>query len=326
MNVRWLWLRRGLVGLAAAVALLSVTPGAPPAGCSPEPVRYRDRVFATADVTKDLVYRPAGFDGGTTPLELDVYEPHGDLASARPVVVWMHGYGAASSDKASPLDVEIITRFVFHGAVVVSFNYRVDGSQTDAQLGEDPNAAVAWVRAHAAEYRIDVDRIAFAGISAGAYRTMHAAYDGDIAAGEPAAESRVRAVLSFSGTGPTDTIQAGEPPLFMAHGKLDVNAPYANAVATCEAAKAAGVPCEFHAYADADHFGLFRYADELEVLASRWLYDALDLANAQNPPLPTTTTTTRPPTTSSTSTTTVSTDHNAPPPADPVDGAADYAG
>jgi alpha-L-fucosidase 2 len=255
-------------------------------------------------------------------LKLDVYEPQGDPATARPVVVWMHGFGAASSEKASPLDVEIITRFVLHGAVVVSFNYRVDGSQTDAQLGEDPNAAVAWVRAHADQYRIDVDRIAFAGISAGACRTMRAAYDGDITAGEPPVESRVRAVLSFSGTGPTDTIQAGEPPLFMAHGKLDVDVPYANAVATCEAAKAAGVPCEFHAYADADHFGLFRYADDLEALGLTWLYDALDLANAQNPPLPTTTTTTTQPTTT---TTTVS-ERPVPPPASPVDGVADHAG
>jgi hypothetical protein len=77
------------------------------------------------------------------------------------------------------------------------------------------------------------------------------------------------AVLSFAGGGPTDTDEAGEPPLFMAHGELDVNAPYA--------------------FAGADHFGLFAHADELETLAAVWLYEVLDLAEAQDPPLPPTT-------------------------------------
>lgn len=106
----------------------------------------------------------------------------------------------------------------------------------------------------------------------------------------------------------------------MAHGELDVDAEYANAVATCEGAEAGGVPCEFHAYADADHIGLFKYADELESLASAWLYEVLDLAKAQDPPLPTTSTTT-----TATTTTTPPPD-KAPPPATPVDGTSDYAG
>jgi acetyl esterase/lipase len=281
-RLRHLVIAVALTGLAVTAG----TGGTTGAGAA-EPVRYLDRVFDTIDLTSDLTYLPA--DGPDSwPMQLDVLEPHGDPATARPVVIWLHGYGDASWDKASPLDVEIITRFVRHGAVVVSINYGLGDESTAAYRGH-AQAAVAWVRANAGRFRIDTGRIALAGISAGAYRSLHAAYDPVLANGEPPAENRVHAVLSFAGGGPTDTYEAGEPPLFMAHGELDVNAPYADAVASCEAARAAGVPCELHAYAGADHFGLFVHADELETLAAAWLYEVLDLADAQDPPLPPTT-------------------------------------
>lgn len=277
-------LRHVIIAMALTGSVVVAGTGGSTGAGAAEPVRYLDRVFDAVDLTSDLTYLPA--DGpGSWPMLLDVLEPHGDPATARPVVIWLHGYGDASWDKASPLDTEIITRFVRHGAVVVSINYGL-GDASTAEYRGHAQAAVAWVRANAARFRIDTGRIALAGISAGAYRSLHATYDPVLADGEPPAENRVHAVLSFAGVGPTDTFEAGEPPLFMAHGELDVNAPYANAVASCEAARDAGVPCEFHAYAGADHFGLFAHADELEALAAAWLYEVLDLADAQNPPLP----------------------------------------
>lgn len=330
--------RRARVVAVAAALASAVVVGLQTGADGADPVRYLDRVFEEVDVTSDIVYGEGEFDGATVQLKLDLYEPHGDPATARPLVVWAHGAGPASDDKADPIDVDVAKRFARHGAVVASINYRWKDFEPPSDIVRDPRIAVAWLRANASTYRIDTERIAFAGISAGAYRTMHAAYDGDVTAGEPPVDQQVDAVLSFSGTGPTDTFQPGEPPLFMAHGELDVNAPYANAQATCEGAVAGGVPCEFHHFADADHYGLFAHADELEVLASRWLYETLDLANAQDPPLPPPDTTTTSPPATSTTTTTVpvattstppSTDPDEPPPATPatpVDETSDYAG
>lgn len=311
------------LGLAAGVGGWTRGPAS-----SPARVRYRDRVFATADVTKDLTYGSGLLDGSPVPMQLDLWEPHGDPAAARPIMIWMHGQGIGAG-KASPQDIDIVTRFVQHGFVVVSIDYRYESVEPLDDIVVEPLAAARWVRAHAVEHRIDTTRIVFAGASAGAIRALHAGYDADIGAGAPPADERVDAVLSFSGKGDPDRFQPGEPPLFMANGELDTAVPYADAVATCDGADAAGVPCDLHSYPNTDHLGMLTYVPELEGLSTAWMYDVLDLVHAaQDPPsqAPTTTTATTTTTSVASPTTIAAPDPGRAPPATPIDRPAHFSG
>ena len=58
------------------------------------------------------------------------------------------------------------------GYGVVGVNYRLSGEATFPALVHDVKAAVRWIRAHAAEHRLDGSRIAAWGGSAGGYLSL----------------------------------------------------------------------------------------------------------------------------------------------------------
>ena len=120
-----------LLALMVATALLSgcALIASPPGGA---PLRYRDEIFSGVDTSTDLLYPFApGLNNETQDLRLDLYAPHGDTATARPAVVLVHS-GAFSF-----------------------------GNKDSAELVD-----LAGV-ANQTRYRIDPDRIAMAGSSAG---------------------------------------------------------------------------------------------------------------------------------------------------------------
>ncbi len=96
----------------------------------------------------------------------------------------MHGGGFTAGDKASGAGKA--NYFARLGYVVVSINYRLlspDGCGGDREpppictqavmaAQHDAQAAVRWLRANAATYRIDTDRIAVGGASAGAVTSL----------------------------------------------------------------------------------------------------------------------------------------------------------
>src|SRR5262249_15670657 len=75
------------IGVEEARALISFTPTVTPGA-----VRYVDPVFDNVEVTNDVPDREA-FDylGKPIELHLDIYQPSGDTAARRPVIIWMHG-------------------------------------------------------------------------------------------------------------------------------------------------------------------------------------------------------------------------------------------
>jgi acetyl esterase/lipase len=118
---------------------------------------------------RDVAYREiAGVDPGLT--SLDVYTF--DDACDAPVVVWVHGGGYRTGDKANNVrDKVLLARE--HGWVLVSVNYRLTrpGEPGSAQFPDhydDVAAAFAWVHDHASEYGGDPSRLALLGHSAGA--------------------------------------------------------------------------------------------------------------------------------------------------------------
>ena len=119
------------------------------------------------------------------PLLLDLYLPgaglkgldavEGPTRGGRPAVVHLHGGGWRTGERSSlgpvvdGFGLGPIEQLVSAGFVVASVDYRLtDVATFPAQL-LDANAAVRWLRSHAAEYGVDPRRIYAWGDSAGGH-------------------------------------------------------------------------------------------------------------------------------------------------------------
>ncbi len=154
-------------------------------------------------IVRDVVY--AEVEG--QPLQLDLYLPRRDRSPA-PLVIYLHGGGWRDGDKANiPPDVLLLLN---DGIAVASVNYRLTGDTRFAARAfpaqiHDVKGAVRYLRAHAAEYRLDPERIAVWGASAGGHLAALLALSGGNAAlegtvgGNLAQSSRVSAVVDFFG-------------------------------------------------------------------------------------------------------------------------------
>lgn len=239
------------------------------------PQRYVDPVFADVSVTAGIGFATVtDVLGHQQRLRLDLYEPTGDTAPARPVVVWVHGGSFQRGDRS--LMRWWAEEFARRGYVTASVDYRLEPAD-DVHWGrgimnalEDARAAVRWLRAQATEHRLDDSRISMGGISAGAVTSLQAAY-AVVAPGGPNAgySSRISAAISLSGAS-TAQPNAGEAPAIMFHGSADAVVGYDqtitpgqgfDAVHTCQRIRAGGVDCLFHTHQGAGH-DLTAYDDE----------------------------------------------------------------
>ncbi len=88
--------------------------------------RYLDTVFTSIDSAMNVVYTESA--GGNTQELLDIYQPVGDTACLRHVVIFVHG-GAFFQGTKNDGDVEFLCkRFAQRGYVAASINYRLAGS------------------------------------------------------------------------------------------------------------------------------------------------------------------------------------------------------
>lgn len=166
---------------------LRAVPAEVRAGMRPAPLvagdLFRGIGGSEARTDRGIVFaRPAG-----VPLTVDVYRP---LKAGRyPVVVQI--YGGAWQRGAPGDNSGFASYLAARGYVVFAIDYRHAPRWRWPAQRDDVRAALAWVRAHAAEYDADASRIAVLGRSAGAHLAMVAAY-------EPAAPP-IRAVVSLYG-------------------------------------------------------------------------------------------------------------------------------
>ena len=263
-----------VAALAAAVAPgngFAATRAAEP---GPGPERYLDPVFDEVTETTDVVYRQAvDAQGNLVDLHLDVYEPTGDTAEARPAVVWIHGGFFSFGNKSYMASYG--RAFAERGYVSVSIQYRLRpgiSTPTNPQLVpaaldayEDARAALDWLRAHAEEYRIDPEAIAVGGHSAGAITALNVAYKPD-----PPDESNAQAAISIAGLtfGQPDP---GEPPSIMFHGTADTTVPYQWGQNTCNAVNAAGLLCEMVTYPGDGHMIAYTVGNDIVERAAAFL-------------------------------------------------------
>lgn len=120
----------------------------------------RKAPYAGVTVTRDVAY-------GADPLQtLDVFSPQAKPAKLRPVLLFVHGGGFVRGDKKTTDNM--VLWGVDNGMVGVDINYRLAPKNPWPAGGQDLAAAIAWTRAHIADYGGDPDRIIIWGHSAGA--------------------------------------------------------------------------------------------------------------------------------------------------------------
>ena len=209
---------------------------------------------------KGTEYRPhmnIQYSPDADPLQkLDVYVPGGTAPTAgRPLVVYVHGGAFKMGDKADPgPSLDYALKALDYGFVMASVNYRLTGSEQVEPEIEDVWAALRWLSANAEsyKYRINREKIAFLGASAGAGLASVVAARANKGDGPS-----VKAVVGISGayhiTKTAEELHPGAPPFYIAHGTKDSALDLSVSEDFCAALKAAGVPYEFAIAEGADH-------------------------------------------------------------------------
>lgn len=145
--------------------------------------------------------------------KLDLFLPVAPSASPRPVIVRIHGGAWRHGDKSTQ---QSIAKYVSRGYAAAAINYRYSQQAIFPAQIEDCKAAIRWLRAHAAEYGIDPDRIGVWGTSAGGHLAALLGTTGgveDFDTGENLQfPSNVQAVVDCYG--PTDLVAAAKTPGF----------------------------------------------------------------------------------------------------------------
>lgn len=246
------------------------------ADCYVEPTYSTDSI----QVMKDVQYGSAVnmWSKQTESLKMDVYfSPDSDARKARPVVVHAHGGGYIYGSKN---DNEVQMRaLASRGYIVACIDYRLVSVLALGELAtrhppmsgaEDSRAAVRFLKSKAAEWKLDVDRFALSGNSAGAMSALYHAFaktsQSEGSGGNPEQSSAINAVVSisgglvdqvlcnsvdpvtfvpsgclFNGEDFTNELQAGDVPVAFVHGMADVTVPFRNSLEAAQRANATGV-------------------------------------------------------------------------------------
>ncbi len=218
--------------------------------------RYRDPIFSQVQLRKDVAFGSAvnRYTQQTQTLRMDIYEPQGDSAAARPCLVMVHGGGFYTGRKNGPNYTRVCNEAAQRGYLAVSIDYRLrpkSGKTTRINVidaAHDMKAAVRWLRKNKASLRLDADRISCIGSSAGSVTCLYAAYTHDEGnSGNPGHSSRLHVVIDLWGhLADLSQMTAGEAPVQIIHGDQDPVVPYTKAVALKQRADQVGVTAEFH--------------------------------------------------------------------------------
>jgi acetyl esterase/lipase len=125
-----------------------------------------------------VTYATVPVQGAPLDLQLELVVPAG--AGPWPLVVWVHG-GGWSGGSRLPIPSSA-TRLLPRGYAVASIDYRLSGQAIWPAQIQDCKAAIRYLRANAATYGLDPDRIGVMGSSAGGHLVAALATMGDVGA------------------------------------------------------------------------------------------------------------------------------------------------
>ena len=155
--------------------------------------------------------RPTFADVAYAPLsasqKLDIFLPSGD--GPFPLVLNIHG-GAFMFGSKEMLDAPLARAFLDEGIAVASVNYRLSGEAPFPAAVQDVKAAVRFLRANAARYKLDGRIVAFGQSAGGNLASLLGTSAGqplfdDPALGNSGTSSNVQGVIDWFG--PTDFLQ-----------------------------------------------------------------------------------------------------------------------
>ncbi len=227
-------------------------------------------IVAAPTVEQDLVY--ATVDGHD--LTLGLYQP--GSSGLHPAIVFVHGGGWSSGDKASLAEYALF--FAERGYVGISVNYRLAPEHPFPAAVEDTKAAVRWLKENAERYSVDPNRIGAMGSSAGGHLVamlgVTDSSDGlEGESGDLTLSSRVEAVVDYFGpsdlslvgnvadpailafiggtyiqeparcqaASPVTYVSSDDPPFLIVHGTADPLVPFSQSVILRDALVRAGV-------------------------------------------------------------------------------------
>lgn len=175
-----------------SAAVLGLAAFAAPGLAAARPVRaaVSPAVVSSDQFPKALAVFPGGVVGhpdlvystipGYRPMTLDLYVPR-KAGPPKPLVIYIHGggwmNGTARNAGAFTDFPAVLADLAARGYVVASLNYRMGGEAKAPAASEDVDAAIRWLKAHAAQYGADKRRVAIWGGSAGGQLAGLAATD-----------------------------------------------------------------------------------------------------------------------------------------------------
>lgn len=222
---------------------------------------------AEGQTVRDVEYaRPGG-----EPLLLDVQIPDGE--GPFPAAVLVHGGGFEAGDKQTYITY-IFEPLTEAGIAWFSIDYRLSPKHQFPAATDDVEEAIRWVKRNASKYKVDADRLALIGESAGGHLVSYvgarnlttsrvkavvpfygihdfvsfaAHYRGDSAVTERFLGERkltAETVDVFVEASPITHVSADTPPFLMIHGTKDDGVPFEQSEDMCRALEAKDVPCE----------------------------------------------------------------------------------
>jgi acetyl esterase/lipase len=196
----------------------------------------------------------------------DVYRP--DSEDTLPGVIMIHGGAWIAGDKWHVVDHA--RRLAKAGFVVMAINYRLSPAVQWPAQWDDCREALRWLIKHADEWKVDSQRLATWGYSAGGQLSLMMALDQPadlprikacVAGGSPCdlamipPKSRVLAAFlggsreevpeRYRDASPITRLSRDDPPLFFFHGERDALVPLDNARQAYLQARQVGIPAEF---------------------------------------------------------------------------------
>ncbi|WP_231753293.1 alpha/beta hydrolase [Rosistilla carotiformis] len=183
------------------------------------PTRRDRSAMKTPDdvqIRRDVVFG----QGGGRDLKMHLVLPKQSAEKPQPCYVWIHGGGWMGGSKEG--GVQQVVPIVRDGFVGATIEYRLSGEAIFPAQIEDCKCAIRFLRAHAKEYNIDVDRIAVGGSSAGGHLAALLGTSAGVTelegnGGWADQRSDVQAVVDLYG--PTDLIQFVQTPGYESHAR-----------------------------------------------------------------------------------------------------------
>jgi len=263
------------IGLAVTLP----TPPAPVATVTAPPVRR------WGSVQRDVTY--CTVDG--VALKMDVYFPQKAQSTPLPVTVYVHGGAWVGGDKESGAGMLALDELRGRGYLVVSINYRLAPQYKFPAQIEDVKCAIRHLRANAATYGLDAQRIGVWGGSAGGHLvallgTSDASAGLEGQGGYAEQSSRVQAVVDLFGpadlpafaadmgagaqvvfgatskddpvlvrASPVTYVSPDDPPFLILQGEKDQTVPPSQSQILYARLQAAGVPATLVMVKNAGH-------------------------------------------------------------------------